>query len=209
MKHIVRIMAGPGESAAVREFGIEADSRATVLDALESIRTDRAPDLRYRHSCHHGSCGTCGAMINGKPRLMCLTRLADLPPGPVELAPLPRTVFIGDLAVLPSPLFDSLPDTDYIGSKERSADRMEACIECGLCLAGCPVTRPFVGPAALAAADREREEHPDRGAEMLAFAARPDGVEACQATFNCSRVCPQNVGPGRRIKNLKKSIFSS
>jgi succinate dehydrogenase / fumarate reductase iron-sulfur subunit len=192
----------------------------TVLDALETIRGGRDPDLRYRHSCHHGSCGTCGAVINGHEALMCLTRLEDLLPGPVTLEPLRGMDAVGDLAVSPLPLFAALPEgagylrasgLEHGGPREDDPGapyvRFEACIECGLCVSACPVpAEGFVGPAALAMADRDREERPERLAASLAFAAGPRGVAACKKAFACSRACPQGVAPGRRIENLRKTL---
>jgi succinate dehydrogenase/fumarate reductase iron-sulfur protein len=246
-----RDAGGPTPGAGWEDYPVSYEAGATVLDGLETIRGGRDPDLLYRHSCHHGSCGTCGALIGGDPRLMCLARLEDLGPGPVDLAPLPTMDALADLAVSPGPLFRSLPrGAAYLRSSEvahlarrlgsaapdgldapdgRNAaeirgapegslgagptvaedsgySRMEDCIECALCVAACPVTVPFKGPAALAAADRDREERPWREAAELDFAAEEDGVAACERRFACSRACPQGVAPGRRIENLRRSL---
>jgi succinate dehydrogenase / fumarate reductase iron-sulfur subunit len=228
---------GPdGGGRAFTEHEVAWDELTTVLDALEAIRGASEPGLRYRHSCHHGSCGTCGAIVNGHEALMCLTRLADLAPGPVILEPLGSMDEVGDLAVDPSPLFSALPEgAGYLRTSEvahrgqREDDpaspfvRFEACIECGLCVSACPAmpgrgdgtgagaadgtpAAAFVGPAALAMADRDREETPGRLAASLAFAAGSGGVGACRRAFACSRACPQGVAPGRRIENLRKSL---
>ncbi|MGA2548311.1 MAG: 2Fe-2S iron-sulfur cluster-binding protein [Rectinemataceae bacterium] len=210
---IVRLRVARG--AGFAEY--EAEEGRTLLDALEIIRGDGETALRYRHSCHHGSCGTCGALVDGVERLMCLTRLADLGPGPVTVESLRKMGAVADIAVDPSPLFAEMPEgSSYIRSSEvahraPSPDgsarlRMENCIECGLCVSACPVTAPFSGPAALAAADRDREERPAREAAALAFAAGRRGVAACERRFACSRACPQAVYPGRRIENLRRSL---
>lgn len=60
---------------------IDANPDMTVLDMLETLRAETGGQPAvpaYRHSCHHGSCGTCGAVIDGVERLMCLTRAAEL-----------------------------------------------------------------------------------------------------------------------------------
>ncbi len=212
---ILRIARG----GAFEDFDIEVREGMTVLDALEEIRGKREPGLRYRHSCHHGSCGTCGALIGGRESLMCLTRIDSLGPGPVTIEPLRKMVRLGDIAVDPSPLFAALPEgASYLrasglahgGPPDDGPDylRLEACIECGLCVSACPVPegRPFAGPAALAMADRDREERPEREAAALGFASRPEGVGACDRAYACSRACPQGVAPGRRINNLRESL---
>lgn len=233
---IARSALPPDATTDARAFvdhELELEEGMTVLDALETLRGTREPGLRYRHSCHHGSCGTCGAIVNGREALMCLSRVADLlgteapsasdAQGIVTVEPLRKMTASGDLAVDPTPLFSSLPveavylmasglphpadGLDYDGAPVEYR-RFEACIECGLCVSSCPVPadRPFSGPAALAMADRDREERPGRLDAALAFAARPDGVAACDKAFACSRVCPQGVAPGRRIENLRKSL---
>ena len=44
-------------------------------------RPTQAHDLACRWNCKAGKCGSCSAEINGKPQLMCMTRLDDLPLG--------------------------------------------------------------------------------------------------------------------------------
>lgn len=197
-------------------FSIEALPGDTVLDLLERLRKKEKPDLLYRHSCHHGSCGSCGAMINGIPRLMCLAKAGDLGSGTILLEPLAKMTEIGGLAVWPGPLFEAMPETDYMrpvesdsasrGESRGISRRLEDCIECGICVAACPATGPFVGPAALAAVGLEIKKHPERSPEMRAIADSADGTAACERAFECSRRCPQGVAPGRKIAELAKKV---
>ncbi|MFA5852131.1 MAG: 2Fe-2S iron-sulfur cluster-binding protein [Spirochaetales bacterium] len=215
-------------------FSLNLEPFRTVLDGLEKIRGGEKPDLIYRHSCHHGSCGTCGAMINDKPRLMCLTKVGDFEGEEIIIEPLRQAMSLEGIAVWPGALFENLPDTGYLrevddesapgslqaaGSLQASVSafleipdieklprRLEDCIECGLCVAACPVERDFAGPAALAAAEIELGKDPSRTAEMLAFAGKPDGARKCERFFGCSRACPQGIAPGRRISNLLKLL---
>jgi succinate dehydrogenase/fumarate reductase iron-sulfur protein len=207
-------------SAGFTEYEVEPDPGMTILDALEVIRRTREPGLRYRHSCHHGSCGTCAGLVDGKERLLCLTALAGLGPGPVTVEPLRKMGLVGDLAVDPTRFFAELPaGAGYLrpSSRRRDGDgtehpdgaramELEACIECGICVSACPVAAPFVGPAALAAADTDRQSNPEREEASLVFASGPRGVDACERAFACSRACPQGVDPGRRIARLRRSL---
>ncbi|PKL24081.1 MAG: hypothetical protein CVV47_12545 [Spirochaetae bacterium HGW-Spirochaetae-3] len=229
--------------AAVAEFRIDAEPRRTVLDMLERLRSGGGTVPAYRHSCHHGSCGTCGARINGVEALMCLTSASDLgsprarvPGGPavepergedgsviVELEPLAKMTVISGIAVYPGTAFAGIPaGAGYLAVSEpggraplppdptepRPAGRVrfEACIECGSCVSSCPVAVPFIGPAALAAVNREREKRPERAPAMLALAAASDGVEPCGRHLACSRVCPQAVYPGKHIQLLRNAL---
>ena len=60
-----------------------------VLDAIHQIQAEQANDLAVRWNCKAGKCGSCSAEINGKPQLMCMTRLSELPlDKPVTVEPM-------------------------------------------------------------------------------------------------------------------------
>jgi succinate dehydrogenase / fumarate reductase, iron-sulfur subunit len=88
--------------------------------------------------------------------------------------------------------------------------RLEDCIECGLCLSACPVastSHDYVGPAALAAAERLLEE--PRGVareDVLAWANRPEGVWRCHVGLECTRACPTDAIPAERIMALRREL---
>jgi succinate dehydrogenase / fumarate reductase iron-sulfur subunit len=200
----------------LQDFELEVEPELTVLDALELIRVERDAGLRYRHSCHHASCGTCGCQVNGVARLACVTRLGDLGGEVVTLEPLVGFRVEGDLVVDPGPLFRGLPDrwTVLRGSEGRRPEprtRLEDCIECGCCVSACPVAghdRPYVGPAALAAMQREIEKSktPEDAAALLDLAGGPRGERLCERAIDCSRVCPSGVAPARRIADLRRRL---
>ena len=77
--------------------------------------------------------------------------------------------------------------------------RLEDCIECGLCLSACPVastSHEYVGPAALAAAERLLEEPRGvRREDVLAWAGRPEGVWRCHVGFECTRPAARMRSP--------------
>ena len=196
-------------------FVVKAGRYTTLLDALEEIRADQDRSLLYRHSCHHGSCGTCGVTVNGERTLACLCRLQDVDDhATVEpLAPFP---VVGDLAIDPAPLYEHFPsDAGYLRASEteRAAiappevetfTRFESCIECGLCVSVCPVRQSFIGPAALAAYGRELEKHPEREPELLPQVDTPEGIWGCERALACSAACPLGVAPARHIANLRR-----
>lgn len=202
--------------SSFQDFEVEVEPEATVLDALELIRIGRDPGLRYRHSCHHASCGTCGCQVNGVARLACVTRLGDLGGELVTLEPLEGYRCEGDLVVDPGPLFRDLPPhwtvlRESEGRRPEARTRLEDCIECGCCVAACPVAgpgRPYVGPAALAAIQREIEKAPapEAAAALLELAGGPRGERLCERFIDCSRVCPSGVAPARRIADLRRRV---
>ena len=222
MTATIRIVrAGGGQS----EFTVQVGEFTTLLDALEQIRSEQDEGLLYRHSCHHGSCGTCGVIANGKRVLSCVTRVSELAQ-PVELRPLTPYSVIGDLAIDPAPLYAEFPDdASILRPSDAQPDatppaeiagftRFENCIECGLCESVCPVLcaggtapgRPFMGPAALAAYSREIEKHPERADKLLNEIDTPDGVWGCDRALQCSLVCPVEVYPAKQIAVLQRKI---
>ena len=89
--------------------------------------------------------------------------------------------------------------------------RLEDCIECGLCLSACPVastSHEYVGPAALAAAERLLEEPRGvRREDVLAWAGRPEGVWRCHVGMECTRACPADAFPAERIMALRRELM--
>jgi len=81
------------------------------------------------------------------------------------------------------------------------------CINCTLCYAACPVTGLdpiFVGPAALALAQRYNMDSRDEGSgDRIALLAHPDGIWGCTFVGECTRVCPKHVDPAGAIQQYK------
>ena len=69
----------PGDDAPhYDEFRVPAGPRTTVLDALLAVRRRQDPSLTLRHSCLHGSCGTCGMRVNGREVLATVVAQAGM-----------------------------------------------------------------------------------------------------------------------------------
>lgn len=218
---VLRYRPGVVDPPRFQTFELSLGARDTVLDGLERIRRGQDPSLVYRHSCHHSSCGTCACRINGVERLACVTRVQDLEGEEVRVEPLARFPVVADLLVDMEPFYRNL-GTDWThlraceGAQDASTpdgvsryERFENCIECGACVSACPVTggeEAFLGPAVLAALNRQAKNHPSEASELLARAGREDGVDRCERALNCSRVCPAGVYPARHIHDLKRAI---
>jgi succinate dehydrogenase / fumarate reductase iron-sulfur subunit len=200
------------------EFDVPIGPRTTVLEALRWIKVHRDESLSLRHSCFHASCGTCGVRVNGREGLGCVTFVHDLG-RTVTVEPLANIPVLADVVVDMEAFYEKFPPviaTTRSSEFESTATppegidaymRYEDCIECGLCVSACPVAATsdgYVGPAALAAAQRLLEE--PRGVdprEVLEWADDPLGAWRCHAAFECTEACPSNVNPAARIMALR------
>src|SRR3990172_2735729 len=70
-----------------------------VLDGLNYIKDTMDPTLTFRWSCRMGICGSCGANVNGQPKLTCGTYIRDVHRGVVTVDPLTNFPIIKDLVV--------------------------------------------------------------------------------------------------------------
>ena len=214
-----------GDAASHHDsFEFEPGPRSTVLDALTAIRRTQDPTLTLRHSCFHASCGTCGMKVNGREVLACVTNVRELGTGEVTVDPLDNAPLVSDLVVDMGPFYARLNaverplvrESELVPGAHTASGipqplRYEDCIECGICISACPIAatdQEYLGPAALAAADRVREE--PRGGDVpfvLALVDDPHGAWRCHLAFECSEACPSNVDPAGHIMQLRRSLI--
>src|SRR5574341_850435 len=102
-----RYEPGPGAHPRWAEYRLAAAPGMTVLDALRRIKESLASDLSWRSSCRMGICGSCGMLINGRPRLACHTQVAELGTQTVSVAPLPNFPIVRDLVPDLGSMFDA------------------------------------------------------------------------------------------------------
>jgi fumarate reductase iron-sulfur subunit len=194
-----------------------------VLDGLNYIKDHVDPSLTFRWSCRMGICGSCGANVNGRPRLTCGTYVRDVRKGVVKIEPLSNFPILKDLVVDVDGFLDKVASVkpyilredwgDWKKEYAQYPEDLEAyrqqslCINCMLCYAACPVvggSPEFVGPAASALALRYIRDSRDEGAaERLARLNTKTGVWECTFIGECSVVCPKDVDPAGAIQTLK------
>src|SRR5437773_1095239 len=93
-----KIWRGVGEAAKFEEYSQEVVEGMVVLDAVHEIQASQANDLAVRWNCKAGKCGSCSAEINGSPKLMCMTRLDQLPADePITVEPMRAFPLLKDL----------------------------------------------------------------------------------------------------------------
>src|SRR5215471_8662862 len=74
----LRIWRGDAQGGKFENYATPVTEGMVVLDAVHRVQADQANDLAVRWNCKAGKCGSCSAEINGRPRLMCMTRLNSL-----------------------------------------------------------------------------------------------------------------------------------
>jgi fumarate reductase iron-sulfur subunit len=195
-----------------------------VLDALNYLKDEVDGSISYRWSCRMGVCGSCGMMVNGTPRLTCAAFLKDYYPGPVRVEPLANFPVERDLIVNITDFTRKLKDVkpflirkeekpvsegEYLQSPAELANykQFSMCINCLLCYAACPVyglEPSFVGPAAIALAQRYNLDSRDQGQEQRRDVIfRHEGIWECTFVGECSEVCPKDVDPAGAIQQAK------
>jgi fumarate reductase iron-sulfur subunit len=208
----------------VQEYEVPLRRDWAVLDGLNHIKDHQDGTLSYRWSCRMGICGSCGMTVNGEPKLTCAAFLTDYKPGPVRVEPLTNFPVIRDLVVEIGDFLRKLPkvlpwivrDTDkptsdgeYLQTPEEldAYKQYSMCINCMLCYSACPVyglDPHFIGPAAIALAQRYNLDSRDHGAaDRLDLLTHPDGVWGCTFVGECTRACPKDVDPAGAIQRYK------
>src|SRR5712675_2158458 len=95
---VVRVSHGEGEKSEERQYKVPVTTGMVVLDAVHYIQAHFAPDLAVRWNCKAAKCGSCSAEVNGKPALMCKSRMDHFPAGePIEVRPMKTFPIIRDL----------------------------------------------------------------------------------------------------------------
>ena len=73
-----KVFRGEGSKGELCNYNVEVTEGMVVLDAIHQIQSRHANDLAVRWNCKAGKCGSCSAEVNGKSRLMCMTRMEDI-----------------------------------------------------------------------------------------------------------------------------------
>src|SRR5512135_3640381 len=209
-----RIWRGDNGGGKFVDYTTEISSGMVVLDAVHSIQQTQANDIAVRWNCKAGKCGSCSAEINGKPRLMCMTRMNQLDlTQPVTVEPMKTFPHVKDLVTDVSwnyevkkkiqkftPRKPDAPDGTW-RVQQADVDRVQEfrkCIECFLCQDVCHVLRDhamfdqFVGPRHMvysAALEMNPLDTEHRVGDLKAS----HGIGYCNITKCCTKVCPENI----------------
>jgi fumarate reductase iron-sulfur subunit len=221
---IARYRPEQDSSVTFDEHEVPCPKDWVVLDGLNHIKDQLDGTLSYRWSCRMGICGSCGMTVNGEPKLTCATFLADYAPGPIRIEPLRNFPVIRDLIVdigdfmrklvrvtpwLVRDVETPVAEGEYRQTPEQLDEYkpFSMCINCMLCYAACPIyglDPKFIGPAAIALAQRYNLDSRDEGAsQRMAVLSEHDGIWGCTFVGECTKVCPKHVDPAGAIQRYK------
>jgi succinate dehydrogenase / fumarate reductase iron-sulfur subunit len=209
-----RIWRGDAQGGKLVDYTTSITPGMVVLDAIHQIQAEQANDLAVRWNCKAGKCGSCSAEVNGMPKLMCMTRLSELPlDKPVSVEPMRAFPPLKDLVTDVSwnfavkrgikrfkPRAPDAPDGTW-RMAQSDVDRVQEfrkCIECFLCQDVCHVLRDhqrheeFIGPRYLVHV-AALEMHPLDVEDRVEELRHAHGIGYCNITKCCTAVCPEHI----------------
>jgi succinate dehydrogenase / fumarate reductase iron-sulfur subunit len=210
----MQVWRGDDTGGALQDYTVLVNEGEVVLDIIHRIQATQAGDLAVRWNCKAGKCGSCSAEINGRPRLLCMTRMSTFDENEtVTVTPMRTFPVMRDLVTdvsfnytkareVPSftPPKDLQPG-DYRMQQvdvERSQE-FRKCIECFLCQNTCHVVRDheenkqaFSGPRYLMRV-AELDMHPLDTVDRKDMAQEEFGLGFCNITKCCTEVCPEHI----------------
>src|SRR5438445_2241718 len=208
---VLRVFRGETGDGREERFEVPAVEGMVVLDAIHYIQANYANDLACRWNCKAAKCGSCSAEINGRPRLMCKTRVDEFGKDEIHVWPMRAFPLIKDLVTdvswnyqvnkeIPGftpPANEPVPYRMLPEDTERVYEYRK-CIECFLCQDVCHVLRNHddksmdYGPrymVRLAAL----EMHPLDTQRRTGLLHGKAGVGMCNITKCCQEVCPEHI----------------
>ena len=205
----LKIFRGDPEGGEEVEYEIPAVEGMVILDAVLAIQAREATDLAVRWNCKAGHCGSCSAEVNGKPKLMCTTRI-DAYEEEIHVRPMRAFPLIKDLvtdvswnyevsrSITPFTTDEQAPFIMYEEDVERLYEPKK-CIECFMCQDVCHVLRThhkhpeFAGPRFMCRV-QWLEMHPkDTESRLHYLKEGRGGVGFCNITKCCTEVCPAGI----------------
>jgi succinate dehydrogenase / fumarate reductase, iron-sulfur subunit len=210
----MRVWRGDASGGGLNDYTVQVEEGEVVLDAIHRIQATQVGDLAVRWNCKAGKCGSCSAEINGRPRLMCMTRLSTFEEDDtITVTPLRTFPVIRDLVTDVSYNYEKAseipafapPPRDPDGRRRMMQEDVERsqefrkCIECFLCQDVCHVIRDHEDNKASYAGPRffirhaELDMHPLDTLDRRPMLREGHGLGMCNITKCCTEVCPEGI----------------
>ena len=206
----LKVFRGEKDSGTFKNYEVPIEEGMVVLDAIHYIQQNEDPSIAVRWNCKAAKCGSCSAEVNGRPQLLCKSRMDKFEPGEeITVQPIKTFPHIKDLVtdvswnyevnkkIVP---FTPKPDASWVIYQEdiERVQEFRKCIECFLCQDVCHVLRDhnrkdgFYGPRFMVRL-AGLEMHPVDGANRLKMVKEDAGIGFCNITKCCTEVCPEDI----------------
>ncbi len=212
----------------MQEFRLEEMDGQTLFIALNRLREEQDPTLKFDFVCRAAICGSCGMLINGRPGLACKTLTSALP-ARIVLLPLPVFRLLGDLTVDTGSWFRDMagrtgswihterpfnphePEELMDNGLAQEIYELERCIECGCCIAGCATANlrgDFIGAAGLLRISRFMiDPRDERGPERyFDIVGTDDGIFGCMGLMACEDLCPKGIPLQKQLAYVRRTL---
>ncbi len=208
----LRIFRGDNSGGKMVNYQVATFPGMVVLDAIHEIQQRQDSTLACRWNCKAAKCGSCSAEIDGKPALMCKTRVDQFPSGSITVGPMRSFPLIRDLVTdvswnyrVAAKIPPLQPKPEAAGKpfilQQIDVDRVQEfrkCIECFLCQDVCHIIREhdrkdaFFGPRQMVRI-AGLEMHPLDNLDRRSQLREQAGVGMCNITKCCTEVCPEDI----------------
>ena len=218
----------PEEEPRMQTYRLDEGSGFSLFIALNRIREEQDPSLRFDFVCRAAICGSCGIIINGRPGLACSTLTGTLPEA-IDLHPLPVFKLLGDLTVDTGTWFRRMAEktgswihtgkpfnphaVEELMDNEKAIEiyELERCIECGCCIAGCGtanVREDFIGAAGLLRISRFMIDPRDERdvSSFFDLVGTDDGVFGCLGLMACEDFCPKGIPLQMQLAYVRRKL---
>jgi succinate dehydrogenase / fumarate reductase, iron-sulfur subunit len=208
---VLQVFRGDADGGQEERFEVPGLEGMVVLDAVHYIQAHFANDLACRWNCKAAKCGSCSAEINGRPRLMCKTRVDEFKNQEIHVGPMRAFPLIKDLVTDVSWNYEvnkqvpgfTPPPNEPVPYKMLPEDtervyEYRKCIECFLCQDVCHVLRnhddksAYYGPRFMVRI-AGLEMHPLDTQRRTGLLHGKAGIGMCNITKCCQEVCPEHI----------------
>ena len=208
---VLQIFRGDTDGGQEQRFEVPSTEGMVVLDAVHYVQAHFANDLACRWNCKAAKCGSCSAEINGRPRLMCKTRVDEFGGEEIHVGPMRAFPLIKDLVTDVSwnyevnkqiPGFTPAPSEPVpyrmLPEDTERVYEYRKCIECFLCQDVCHVLRnhddksAYYGPRYMVRI-AALEMHPLDTRKRTGLLHGKAGIGMCNITKCCQEVCPEHI----------------
>ncbi len=206
----LKVFRGEKDAGTFENYKVPIEEGMVVLDAIHYVQQNIDPSIAVRWNCKAAKCGSCSAEVNGKPQLLCKSRMDKFEPGEeITVQPIKTFPHVKDLVtdvswnyevnkkIVP---FTPKPNANWVIYQEdiERVQEFRKCIECFLCQDVCHVLRDhnrkdgFYGPRFMVRL-AGLQMHPVDGANRLKMVKEDAGIGFCNITKCCTEVCPEDI----------------